>query len=135
MCGKCRGASFHKLKIYPIFNNLRVGHTGEQFQLLQRKGVYPYEYMGSWEKFKDNHFLPIKTFYSKLNLSDIGESDYDHAQWVWRVFGMKNLGNYHNLCLKTNVLLMCDVFETFRMTFLEHYSLDLVHLYTSPRFP
>ena len=66
-----------------IFNNLRVGHTDEQFQPLLKKGVYFYEYMEDWEKFEEKHLPPIEAFYSKVNLPEISESDYDYAQRVW----------------------------------------------------
>ena len=88
--------------------------------------------MDDCEKFRENHLPLIKAFYSKLNLSGISECDYDHAQRVWKAFGMKNLGDYHDLYLETDVLLLSSIFETFRMTCLEHYALDLTHFYTSP---
>ena len=131
-CKKCQGTSRRKLGIDPIFQNLRFGRTDEQFRLLLRKGVYPYEYMDDWSKFGENQLPPIESFYSKLNLSGISECDYDHAQRVWSEFGMKSLGEYHDLYLKTDVLLLANVFETFRRTCLEHYQLDPAHFYTSP---
>ena len=130
-CKKCQGTSRRKLEIDPIFQNLRFGLTDEQFRLLLRKGVYPYEYMDDWSKFGENQLPPIESFYSKLNLSGISECDYDHAQRVWSEFGMKSLGEYHDLYLKTDVLLLANVFETFRRTCLEHYQLDPAHFYTS----
>ena len=72
-------------------------------------------------------------FYSELNLSGISECDYNHAQRVWEEFEMKNLEDYHSLYLKTDVLLLSNIFETFRTTYLEHYTLDPTHFYTSPR--
>ena len=131
-CKKCQGISRRKLEIDPIFQNLRFGLTDEQFRLLLRKGVYPYEYMDDWSKFEENQLPPIEEFYSKLNLSGISEYDYDHAQRVWSEFDMKSLGEYHDLYLKTDVLLLANVFETFRRTCLEHYQLDPAHFYTSP---
>ena len=98
-----------------------------------RNGVYSYEYMDSWEKFEDNHLPPIEAFYSKIDLSEIIESDCNHAQKVWKEFGMKTLGDYHDLYLKMDVLLLSNVFEAFRTTCLEHYALYLAHFYTSPR--
>ena len=121
-----------KLGIDQIFDNLRVSHTEEQFRLLLRKGVYPYEYIESWEKVEENHLPPIEAFYRNLNLSGISECNYDHAQRVRRTFGMKNLGDYHDLYLKTGALLLSNMFETFRTTCLEH-ALNSAHFYTSPR--
>ena len=75
----------------------------------------------------------IEAFYSKLSLSGISECDYDYAQKVWREFVMMDVGDYHDLYLKTDVLLLSNIFKTFRMTCLEHYTLYLAHFYTSPR--
>ena len=111
---KCRGANHWKLGIDPIFDNLRVGHMDEQFRLLLKKGVYPYKYVDDWDKFKVNCLFPVEVFYSKLNLSRTSECNYDHAQRVWREFGIKDLGDYHNLFLKTDVLLLSNVFKPSR---------------------
>ena len=102
----------HKLEIDPIFDNLRVSCTDEEFQLLLRKGVYPYEYMDDWEKFGENHLSPTEAFYSKLNLSGISEYDYNHAQRVWSEFRMKVRRDYHDLYLQMDVLLLSTIFET-----------------------
>ena len=91
--------------------------------------------MNTWtagKKFEENHLPPINELYSRLNLLGISECDYDHDQRVWRAFKMKNLGNYHDLYLKTDVLLSSNVFETLRTTCLEHYTLYSTHFYTSP---
>ena len=88
--------------------------------------------MNDWEKFEANHLPMIKAFHGELNLSGISKCDYNHAQRVWRAFGMKNLGDYYYLYLEIDVLLLCNVFETFRTTCLEHYILDPDHFYISP---
>ena len=130
MCGKCRGPSHQKLEIDPIFDNLR-SYRGTVPTVAQ-KGAYPYEYMDNWEKFEEKCLSPIEAFYSRLNLLGIRKCDYNHAQRLWGVFGMKNLGDYHDLYLETDMLLLCNIFETFRMTFLEHYALSPTHFFTSP---
>ena len=104
-----------------------------QYKLLTRKGVYPYEYMSSWDRFKDTELPPIESFYSSLNMNKISESDYKHTQRVWEEFGVRNIGDYHDLYLRTDVVLLGKVFEAFRDTCLKHYSLDPVHFYTAPR--
>ena len=65
-------------------------------------------------------------------MSKISEDDYQHAQRVWEEFGIKNLGDYHDLYLRTDVVLLANVYEAFRDTCLKHYSLDPAHVYTSP---
>ena len=106
---------------------------GERADLLSRKGVYPYDWMDSFEKF--NEVLPEKSdFYSKLNKDEISEKDYQHACKVWKEFGMKNMGEYHDLYLKTNVTLLADVFEAFRKPCLRDYGLDPCWYLTAPAF-
>ena len=93
---------------------------GKEFDLMVRKGVYPYDYMDSFDKF--NEKLPSKEeFYSLLNDEHISDEDYEHAQNVWNTFSLKNMGDYHNLYLGSDVLLLADVFENFRKTCLEYY--------------
>ena len=88
--GKCRncysGYSKHQLFLNSNFDNLRVSHNDEQFRLLLRKGVYPYEYMTSWNKFKlkETQLPPEEAFHSNLNVSDISKYDYEHAKKVWK---------------------------------------------------
>ena len=103
-----------------------------QYDLLTRKGIYPYEYMSSWDHFEEMQLPPIEAFYSKLNMSSISSDDYQHAQKVWKEFRIHNLGDYHDLYLRTNVVLLANMYEAFRETCLEHYKLDPVHFYTSP---
>ena len=97
-----------------------------------RKGVYPYEYMDGWKKFEETSLLPEDAFYSRLNMKGISDQDYEHAQQVWNTMEKKALGCYHGTSLKTDVLLLADVFETFRNTCLKHYKLDPAHFYTAP---
>ena len=59
--------------------------------MLLRKGVYPYEYMDSWERFNETLLPPKESFYSELNLEDISDKDL-HAQKVWKEFEIRNLG-------------------------------------------
>ena len=104
---------------------------GKELDLMVRKGVYPYDYMDSFDKF--NEKLPSKEeFYSILNNEHISDEDYKHAQDVWNTFSCKNMGDYHNFYLASDVLLLADVFENFRKTCLEYYKLDPCHYFTSP---
>ena len=104
----------------------------ENINLLTRKGVYPYDYVSSNEKLSETQLPPKEEFYSKLNDEDITDDDYQHAINVWNTFKCKTIRDYHNLYLKSDVLLLSDVFENFRKTCLKHYNLDPAHYYTSP---
>ena len=64
-----------------------------QYNLLNRKGVCPYEYVNSWDRFNKAQLPPIDAFYSNLNMSLIRKEDYQHAQRVWEEFGIHNLGD------------------------------------------
>ena len=100
--------------------------------MLLRKGVYPYEYVGSWERFNEVSLPNKKAFYSKLNLEDITDKDYPHAQKVWEVFEIKNQGEYHHLYVQCDALALADVFENFRDKCIKIYKLDPVHFLSTP---
>ena len=80
--------------------------------------------MSSWDKFNETELPPKEAFYSNLNISNISNRDYSHAQKVSKGFGMKNFGVYQDLYLKTDVILPSNVFKAFRFTYLKHLSLD-----------
>jgi len=101
-------------------------------KLLMRKGIYPYEYMNSWDRFNETQLPPQNAFYSALTSTGISEEDYQHAQEVWTKFDCATLGDYSDLYCRTDVLLLADVFEAFRHTCLKQYGLDPAHYYTSP---
>ena len=63
-----------------------------QYNLLTRKGIYPYEYVSSWGKFKEVQLPPIEAFYSSLNMTNVSKGDYQHVQRVWKEFRIRNLG-------------------------------------------
>ena len=105
---------------------------GKKLELMTKKGIYPYDYMNGIEKFSETQLPPKEAFYSKLNDCGVSDEDYEHAQRIWKEFGIKNFGEYHDLYLKSDVLLLADVFEEFRNICLENYSLDPAWYYTSP---
>ena len=101
-----------------------------KFILLLRKGVYLYEYMDSYERF--NETLPDKkAFYRykflQLNLEDITDKDYTHSQKAFKEFKLKNLGDYHDLYVQRDALLLEDLFETFRNKCMEISELNPAH--------
>ena len=97
-----------------------------KFILLLRKGVYPYEHMDDWKKFDEKTSPEKEEFYSKLNMKDIVDADYMHAKRVCKDFEIKNLGEYHDLYLKGDTLLLTDFFKNFRDMCLKIYHLDFV---------
>ena len=114
------------------FNNLERYYTPEEARLIKRKGVYPYEYINTEEKFKETKLPPKKAFYSRLSGEGITEKYYKHALNVWNAFNMKTFKDYHELYNETDVLLMADVFENFRDNNLKIYGLDPAHYFTAP---
>ena len=106
--------------------------SDEKLSLLRRKGVYPYEYVDKLERFDEPSLPPKEAFYSQLSREHVSDEDYQHAQNVWSKLGCKTLGDYHDIYLRTDVLLLADVFETFPDTSIKHYSLDPAHYFSAP---
>ena len=128
------------------FKYLLQEFSGKQLNLVKQKGVYPYEYMNSFEMFSEDKLPDKWEFYSSLNNGSINETDgsinekdecisekdYLHAVNVCNKFKMKSLGDYHDLYLNTDVFLLTDVFKKFISTCLEYYTLDSCHYFSSP---
>ena len=91
----------------------------EQFNLMKQKGIYPYDYMDNFNKFNETQLPKKQDFYSILNNEHISDEQYTHAQNVWNTFDLKTMGDYHDLYLKSDILLLADVFENFRKTCLQ----------------
>ena len=104
----------------------------DKVRLLLRKGVYPYEYVDGPDRFDEDSLPPMEAFYNRLADQSIRREEYEHAMNVWKEFDLKNMGEYHDLYLKTDVLLLADVFEKFRKVCTSYYKLDPAHYYTSP---
>ena len=100
--------------------------------LLLRKGVYPYEYMDSWERFDETSLPDKESFYSSLNMEDITNVDHRHTKRVFEKFDNKNLGDYHDLYIQSDTLLLADVFENFRNKCVEIYELDPANFLSAP---
>ena len=104
----------------------------EESKLLKRKGVFPYDWFLSLDKLEKEKLPKMDKFYSKLNDKNISEEDYEHANKVWKKFNIKNMRDYHDLYLKTDVILLADVFENFRKVCKNIYNLDPGWYFTSP---
>ena len=129
-CFNCKtyyGKDFSKELIKKFKNTYSFCNNDiDKFVLLLRKGVYPYEYMDSWERF--NETLPSKEdFYSNLNMENIDDIDYRHGNNVFKIFKLENLGDYHDLYVQSDTLLLADVFENFRDMCVKVYELDPAH--------
>ena len=103
-----------------------------KFVLLLRKGVYPYEYADTWEKFSEISLPSKEDFYSNLNMEDISDIDYRHANNVFKIFKLENLGNYHDLYVQSNTLFLANVFNNFRDMCIKEYELDPAHFLSLP---
>ena len=88
--------------------------------------------MDSWERFNETSLPDEKVFHSKLNLEDITDEDYAYAQKVWQVLEIKNLGEYHDLYVQSDTLLLADVFENFTNKCIKIYELDPAHFLSAP---
>ncbi|CAB4012236.1 uncharacterized transposon-derived [Paramuricea clavata] len=96
------------------FKRMQCEWKGQDLEMLLEKGVYPYEYMSDWSKFKEKCLPGKSAFYSSLKEESVSEDDYLRACKMFDKFGCRSLGDYHDLYLKTDVLLLADVFEDFR---------------------
>ncbi|CAJ0634281.1 10391_t:CDS:2 [Entrophospora sp. SA101] len=108
------------------------GYSLEQIKFLFRKGVFPYDWTNSWDKFKKTALPRRKDFYSLLNQQNISKADYTYAQEVWQKFEMKTFGEYHDLYLETDVLLLADVFMNYTIMCLKDDGLDPSHYVLAP---
>ena len=97
-----------------------------------RKGVYPYEYMDNWERFNETLLPNKESLYSNLNMENIEDMDYRHGNNVFKIFKLNNLGEYDDLYVQSDTLLLADVFENFRNECLEVYELDPAHFLSLP---
>ena len=97
-----------------------------------REGVYPYEYMDNWERFNETSLPSKESFYSNLNMENIEDIDYRHGNNVFNKFKLNNLGEYHDLYVQSDTLLLADVFENFKDMCLKEYELDPAHFLSLP---
>lgn len=114
------------------FHTLNRFFSFSQVPLLLRKGVYPYDYISHVERFKETTLPKKEDFFNKLNQAPISDDDYNHAKQIWNTFNIKNLGEYSDLYVKSDVLLLTDIFENFRNVCMKNYNLDPAWYYTAP---
>ena len=114
------------------FKYLSEVFSGEQLKLVKQNGICPYEYFHSFKRFKETNLPDIDCFFSSLKECGISKKEYQRACDVWKVFGIKILGFYHDLYLKTDVILLCCVFEKFINVCLRDYGLDPCHYFSLP---
>ena len=105
---------------------------GDELDLMTKKGVYPYDFMDDFEKFNLRELPSKEQFYSLLSDKNITDEEYERAKKIWKAFRIGNMGEYHNLYLLSDVLLLTDIFENFRKTCLQYYKLDPCRYFTSP---
>ena len=124
--------SNHSFPITAKLFNQKFGFDPKLNELLFRKSIYPYEYMDSFERFKENNLPNQECFFSDLNQSHISIEDYNHAKNVWKNFNIKNLGQYHDFYVNLDTSLLADVFQMFRKTIHKTYGLDPCHFLSIP---
>src|SRR6218665_2956122 len=121
---------YHTFEGYYICSFSKLRHKAHQ--LLKRRGVHPYEYMDTVDRMAETCLPPKDSFYSSLNEEHITDADYAHAQKVWETFQIKTMGQYHEMCMLVDVVLLADVFQAFRNMSLSYYRLDPLHYFSSP---
>ena len=135
LCYKCKECK--KMQLEPInelienFSNIHkfCNNDLNKFILLLRKGVYPYKYMDSWERFDEKSLSDKKEFYSEFVLEEVTDKDYTHAQQVFKELKLKKLEYYDDLYVQSGTLLLADVFEKFRNKRIEIYELDSANFF------
>ena len=121
-------------KLKESFSNVYkcCGYDMNKFISLLKKGVYPYEYTDDWDKFEEKQLPAKESFHSDLTMEDISETDLKHANNVFKKFNLNHLGDYHDLYVKSDMLLLADISENFRNACLDNYGLDPMHFVSLP---
>ena len=88
--------------------------------------------MDDWEKFNEKSLPNKEDYYSHLNMEDITDAYYAHEKWVCKDFEIKHLGEYHDLYVQGDTLLLADIFENFRNACLKIYELDPAKFLSAP---
>lgn len=104
----------------------------EEFNYIRQKGVFPYKHVDDYLKLNENILPNKEQFYNDLTDEHISDEEYKRAKEVWNLFNCTSLGEYSDVYLKSDVLLLADIFQNFRSTCLKTYKLDAAHFYTFP---
>jgi len=98
---------------------------------MHKKGIFPYEYLDSASRLEETSLPPREAFCSNLTERECSQEDYDHAHKVWSHFSCSTFKDYLELYLKTDVILLTDIFENFRKICMQIYSLDTAQYFTT----
>jgi hypothetical protein len=121
----------HPEERYRNYNSMKREFP-EHYEMLCQKGVYPYEFVDDISKLDHPGLPPIESFYSKLRQEGISREDYERAQKVYATLNCSSFKDYHMTYLKTDVLLLADVFENFRKVCRSYYRLDPANYLSAP---
>ena len=105
---------------------------GEDAKYLCKKGIFPYSWFDEAKKLDYISLPPSSEFYDELGEEEITEESYKYAQFIWDKFKCKKFGDYHDIYLKTDVLLLADIFENFRNISMKYFKLDPSNYITLP---
>jgi hypothetical protein len=106
-------------------------HLGDN-DLLLAKGIFPYEWCDCFEKFNETELPSMDAFYNELDKEGVSDEQYDRAQAIWTTFNCRTFKDYHDLYLKTDVILLAVAFENFRNVSMSTNGLDPAHYLTTP---
>lgn len=106
----------------------------EHFHLVQKKGIYPYDFVKDPSVFKMKQLPPKEAFYNRLNNTHVTDEDYAFAQEVWTKLGFQTFEEYHMHYLKLDTLLLMDCVKAFRVMGMENFEIDAAHCYSCPGF-
>ena len=113
-------------------NTSKYFNNDNDFILMIQKGIYPYDYIDNYDKLLLDKLPEQQNFYSKLSKSNCSDESYKQATKVWEHFNCKTFIDYHNIYLKSDVLLLCDIWDNFREVCFNNYKLDVAYYYTAP---
>lgn len=111
---------------------VKRGYDANQIAMLQKKAILCYDYIDSWSKLEQTQLPAKEHFYSILTESDITAEQYELVKQIWTMFKITSIGNYTDVYLMIDVLLLADVFENFRENCHKTFKLDPAHYFTAP---